>query len=96
MTLTPLDFLILLIVAGICGAVGQAITGFSRGGILASIALGFIGALIGLAMARALDLPEPFPVEIGGAKFPVIWSIAGSAVFVAIISFLTSPYLRRD
>src|SRR5262245_19469378 len=41
--MTLLDFLILLLVAGICGAVGQAIVGYSRGGCLASIALGFIG-----------------------------------------------------
>jgi hypothetical protein len=30
------DVLILLLVAGICGALGQAISGFSRGGCLVS------------------------------------------------------------
>jgi uncharacterized membrane protein YeaQ/YmgE (transglycosylase-associated protein family) len=46
MTLSLVDFLILLVVAGICGAIGQALAGFSGRGILASIALGFIGALL--------------------------------------------------
>ena len=45
--MTLFDLLILLLVAGICGALGQAITGFSRGGCLVSIALGFVGAVAG-------------------------------------------------
>ncbi|MGB7922137.1 MAG: GlsB/YeaQ/YmgE family stress response membrane protein [Pyrinomonadaceae bacterium] len=84
-----IDLLILLIVAGLCGALGQAIGGYSRGGCLVSIALGFIGALIGMWIARKLGLPELFPVDIGGTRFPIIWSIIGSALFVAIISLIT-------
>jgi uncharacterized membrane protein YeaQ/YmgE (transglycosylase-associated protein family) len=84
MTLTSL--LILLLVAGVCGAIGQAIAGYSRGGCLASIALGFIGALIGMWIARALGLEEMFALRIGGQTFPVIWSIIGAALFVAVIS----------
>jgi uncharacterized membrane protein YeaQ/YmgE (transglycosylase-associated protein family) len=87
--MTLLDLLILLIVAGICGSLGQAITGFSRGGCLVSIALGFVGAILGLWIARALGLPELFPVRIGTTSFPIVWSIIGSALFVAVIAFLT-------
>jgi uncharacterized membrane protein YeaQ/YmgE (transglycosylase-associated protein family) len=83
------DLLLLLLVAGICGALGQAIGGFSRGGCLVSIALGFIGALLGLWLARQFGLPEPFPVEVGGQRFPVIWSIVGAALFVAVIGLIT-------
>ncbi|HEV3470981.1 MAG TPA: GlsB/YeaQ/YmgE family stress response membrane protein [Pyrinomonadaceae bacterium] len=84
-----IDLLLLLLVAGICGALGQAIGGFSRGGCLVSIALGFIGALLGLWLARHVGLPEPFPVEVGGRTFPVIWSIIGSALFVAVLGLIT-------
>jgi uncharacterized membrane protein YeaQ/YmgE (transglycosylase-associated protein family) len=84
-----IDLLILLLVAGVCGALGQAITGYSRGGCLVSIALGFIGALIGMWIARHLGLPELFAIDIGGTRFPIIWSIIGSALFVAVISLLT-------
>lgn len=87
--MTLFDLLVLLLVAGICGALGQAISGFSRGGCLVSIALGFIGALIGMWVARNLGLPELFPVVIGGTHFPVIWSIIGSALFVAVISLIS-------
>jgi uncharacterized membrane protein YeaQ/YmgE (transglycosylase-associated protein family) len=87
--MTLIDVLILLLVAGVCGSLGQAISGYTRGGCLVSIALGFIGALIGLWLARVLHLPELFVVPIGGTKFPIIWSIIGSALFVAVISLLT-------
>jgi uncharacterized membrane protein YeaQ/YmgE (transglycosylase-associated protein family) len=83
------SLLILLLVAGICGAIGQAIVGYSRGGCLVSIALGFIGALLGMWLAGALGLPELFAVNIGGKNFPIIWSIIGAAIFVAILSLIT-------
>ena len=84
-----LDLLLLLLVAGVCGALGQAISGFSRGGCLVSIALGFIGALLGMWLARSFGLPEPLPVQVGGQVFPVVWSIIGSALFVAVIGLIT-------
>jgi uncharacterized membrane protein YeaQ/YmgE (transglycosylase-associated protein family) len=87
--MTILDLLVLLIIAGLCGALGQAITGFSRGGCLVSIALGFIGALLGMWLARNLGLPELFSVQIGTTSFPIIWSIIGSALFVAVIALVT-------
>ena len=87
--MTLFDVIILLIVAGVCGSLGQAISGYSRGGCLVSIALGFVGALIGMWLARLMHLPELFAVNIGGTNFPIIWSIIGSAVFVAVISLFT-------
>jgi uncharacterized membrane protein YeaQ/YmgE (transglycosylase-associated protein family) len=87
MTLT--SFLILLIVAGVCGSIGRAIAGYSHGGCLVSIALGFIGAVIGVWLAGALHLPQLFTADIAGEHFPIIWSIIGSALFVAVISFFT-------
>ena len=87
--MTILDLVVLLIIAGVCGALGQAITGFSRGGCLVSIALGFIGAVLGMWLARQLGLPELFSIQIGTTSFPIVWSIIGSALFVAIIALLT-------
>ena len=82
------DLVILLLVAGLCGAIGQAITGFSRGGCLVSIGVGFVGALLGTWVARVLALPELFVLDVGGSGFPVVWSILGSALFVAVIALL--------
>ena len=88
--MTLLELLVLLIVAGICGALGQAISGFSRGGCLVSIALGFVGALLGTWLSRQLGLPELLVVPVGdGRGFPIVWSIIGAALFVAVIGLLT-------
>ncbi|MCA1567021.1 MAG: GlsB/YeaQ/YmgE family stress response membrane protein [Acidobacteria bacterium] len=87
--MTLIDLLLLLLVAGVCGALGQAISGFSRGGCLVSIALGFVGAILGMWLARQLGLPELLMLPVAGKNFPVVWSIIGSALFVAVISLLT-------
>ena len=87
MTIT--EFLLLLLIAGVCGSIGQAIAGYSRGGCLVSIAVGFIGALLGTWMSDQLGLPELFNIQIGGSSFPVIWSIIGAVIFVVVVGFLT-------
>lgn len=84
-----IQFLLLLLIAGICGAVGQAIGGYSHGGCLVSIALGFIGALLGSWLAGALHLPELFSLDVAGTHFPIIWSIIGAALFVALINLIS-------
>ena len=87
MTITSL--IVLLVVAGLCGAIGQSIAGYSLGGCLVSIALGFIGALFGMWLSQKMGLHEVLPVVIGGQRFPIIWSIIGSALFVAVISLIS-------
>jgi uncharacterized membrane protein YeaQ/YmgE (transglycosylase-associated protein family) len=87
--MTPLEFLILLLVAGICGAISQAIAGYSHGGCLVTIVLGFIGALLGTWLARVSGLPDLFSVHIGDQSFPIIWSIIGGALFAALLSIFT-------
>lgn len=91
--MTIVELLVYLFVAGVCGSLGQAITGYSRGGCLVAIALGFIGALLGTKLAEVLKLPEILNITIGNKSFPVAWSIIGSALFVAVLNFL-SPKRR--
>ncbi len=87
--MTLMSFIILLVIAGICGAIGQAIAGYGSGGCLVSIALGFIGALLGMWLARALGLHELFAIEVGGQSFPIVWSIVGAALFVAVLGLIS-------
>jgi uncharacterized membrane protein YeaQ/YmgE (transglycosylase-associated protein family) len=89
-----IDLLVLLLVAGLCGALAQTIAGYSHGGCLVSIVLGFIGAVVGTWLARLLQLPDLFAVQFGGQTFPVIWSIIGATLFVALLSLISS-YRRR-
>jgi uncharacterized membrane protein YeaQ/YmgE (transglycosylase-associated protein family) len=87
--MTILDFLILLLIAAICGAVGQALAGYSVGGCVTSTLVGFVGAVIGTWIAGALGLPEVFAINVGGRAFPIVWSVIGSALFVAVLALLT-------
>lgn len=83
------EFVILLVIAGVCGSIAQALVGVSRGGCLVSIALGFIGALLGTWMAREAGLPELISIDVGGRPFPIIWSIIGAALFAAVLSLIS-------
>jgi len=87
--MTIIEFLLLLLIAGICGSIGQSIAGYSRGGCIVSIVLGFVGALLGSWISVQLNMPELFNVSVGGNNFPVIWSIIGSVIFVVIVGILT-------
>ncbi len=79
------DFLLMLVVAAICGAIGEAIAGYSMGGCAMSIVVGFIGAFLGRVIQSALNLPTWFTVSVGGSKFPIIWSVLGAAAFVLVL-----------
>jgi uncharacterized membrane protein YeaQ/YmgE (transglycosylase-associated protein family) len=84
-----IGFLILLVIAAVCGSIGQALAGYSRGGCLVSIAVGFIGAFLGMWLSGLLGLPELFAITIEGESFPVLWSIIGSTLFMVILGLLT-------
>ena len=86
--MTLIDFLLLLLVAGVCGSLAQTIAGYSRRGFLTSIALGFVGALLGSWLGRSLGLGEVLALHIGNRMFPVVWSIIGAALFVAELHLL--------
>lgn len=91
MTLTEL--LVLLIIAAICGSVGQSLAGYDLGGCLVSIVVGFIGAYIGLWLAGKFGLPEIWTISIGGKPFPIIWAVIGSAVFTIIVVLIRKATL---
>lgn len=84
-------FLVLVVVAAICGAIGQAIAGYSTGGFLVSIVVGFIGAYLGVWLAQQFGLPELFVVNVDGQPFPIVWSVIGSAILAIIVGLLARP-----
>ena len=83
-----LGFLVLLIIAAICGAIGQALAGFSTGGFLISIVLGFVGAFLGVWLSQQFGLPEIFVLNIDGQPFPIVWSIVGAALLALLALML--------
>ena len=89
MTLTLPALLVLIVIAAICGSIGRALGGGAPGGLIVSTAIGFIGALFGPWIARQFHLAEPFVLRVGGYAFPIMWSIIGAALFVALLHLLT-------
>ena len=93
--MTLIGFLILLLIAAICGGIGQSLAGYDVGGCLVSIVVGFIGAYIGLWLAAKLGLPDFFTVNVEGKPFPIIWAIIGSAIFTFIIALLRRAFTGK-
>jgi len=92
--MTLVELIILLIISAVAGIVGQRIAGFALGGLLVSIVLGFVGAVLGLYLARELDLPVFLALEFGDETFPVVWSIIGSALLAWGIGLVTRGRTR--
>ncbi len=105
--MTLLELILMLVVAGICGYIAEAIVGFSPGGFLASIAIGLIGAYLGSWLAGQLGLPPVLNTaaivpETAGAdilaidfNFDVVWSILGAITLLFIISLVRRRPTRR-
>ena len=93
--MTLIGFLVLLLIAAICGAIGQSLAGYDLGGCLVSIIVGFIGAYIGMWIAGKFGLPVLFTITIQGQPFPVVWSVIGSAVFTLIVALLRRAFTGR-
>ncbi len=78
------EFLVLAVIASIAGSIGASIAGRKGLGCLTSLALGFIGGLLGQWLARKLDLPLLWTF----GDFPVIWAVIGAAIFVALLNLV--------
>jgi len=84
-----ISFFILLLVASILGSIGAALAGKKQTGCLVSIALGFIGAMVGRWISQQLDFRDIWVLDISDTQIPVFWTIAGSALFVATLNLIS-------
>ena len=90
--MTLMGFLVLLLIAAICGSIGQSLAGYDLGGCFVSIVVGFIGAYLGMWLAGKFGLPELFAINIQGKSFPIVWSVIGSALFTLIMALLRRAF----
>jgi uncharacterized membrane protein YeaQ/YmgE (transglycosylase-associated protein family) len=88
-----LQLLILLVIAGICGAVAELIVGFSPPGLhvmLVSIIIGVIGAFIGAWIAGTLNLPPITEIRVGTIRLNLLYTIIGSTLLLVLLQALRS------
>jgi uncharacterized membrane protein YeaQ/YmgE (transglycosylase-associated protein family) len=91
--MTLIGFLVLLVIAAICGAIGQSLAGYDLGGCLVSIIVGFIGAYIGIWLADKMGFPRIWEINIEGKAFPIVWAVIGSAIFTLIMALIRGAFV---
>lgn len=82
------ELIVYLVIALLCGFVGQMLAGRSVGGYLVTTVVGLIGALLGGYLARSIGAPEPLPLSIGGRTIPILWAIIGAALVTFLVASL--------
>jgi uncharacterized membrane protein YeaQ/YmgE (transglycosylase-associated protein family) len=82
------NILLLLAVAGLCGMIAQAVARHHRGGCLAAMGIGFIGAVLGIWLAGLMHLPNMFSVNVGGTSFPIVYALLGGLLLLLILRVL--------
>ncbi len=87
MTIT--GFLLLMLIAFAVGSVAKEIVGLSRSGCLVTVGIGWLGSLLGTLLSMKLGLPEPFPLQIAGKNFPLLWSLMGAVLFVLVVAVVS-------
>src|SRR5436190_22916390 len=78
------SIVVTIIIAGLCGALAQLLVGYTRGGCLASLLVGFVGALLGNWLASVLHMPNILVL----AGVDIVWTIIGAAILVALLSLV--------
>ncbi len=86
-----IDLLFVVIVGIICGTIGQMTSGYSKGGWIVHLSLGWVGAALGVYLSRVFNAPLVYNITVQSTEFPVIWSLIGSVFFVAAIGLLVKP-----
>jgi uncharacterized membrane protein YeaQ/YmgE (transglycosylase-associated protein family) len=79
-----------LVIALTCGAVAQALLGYSHIGLLSATALGLLGALVGTWLANALRLPSMLTINIFGVQAELLWCTVGAILVIALTQALRS------
>ena len=93
-----LTILILIVLAGICGAIAEFIVGFSPGGIFVTVIVGVVGAFIGNAIGEAIYGIFPIlfiAIQVGNVILDLFWATLGSLVLLLLLSLLRDVRRRR-
>jgi uncharacterized membrane protein YeaQ/YmgE (transglycosylase-associated protein family) len=96
------QIIVWLVIALLCGAVAQALLGYSHIGLLSATALGLLGALVGTWLAGLLRLPSMLTINIFGVQAELLWCTVGAILVIALTQTLrsrrgrSSPRRRRS
>lgn len=77
---TLVGIIVFLVVAALCGAAAEYFLG-AKEGVGETLVIGLIGAALGTILSHLLRLPSL--IVIGG--LPLVWTIVGSMIVIAIL-----------
>jgi uncharacterized membrane protein YeaQ/YmgE (transglycosylase-associated protein family) len=83
------DFIIMVILAALLGALSQRILGFQMGGWIFATILGFFGVLLGRWLVYQFGFWEPVPIHVRGRPFPLMWSVIGGVAATFLAAWLS-------
>jgi uncharacterized membrane protein YeaQ/YmgE (transglycosylase-associated protein family) len=92
--MTLVECLVYLAIAGVCGSAARGIAGGTGGGFIAWVLLGLLGALVATSIAGVAHLPAPWTINGATLRLPIVWSIIGGVILVAIAhALMQSSYV---
>lgn len=86
-----IDFSLISVVAVVCGTAAQLTSGYSKGGWVVNLLIGFFGALGGVFLSRWLHAPLLWDLQIGPVSFPIVYCCIGAAILLAAASLAIKP-----
>ena len=89
------ELIVYLVLALLCGLVGQMLAGRSVGGYLVATVVGLAGALLGAYIAKSIGAPEPLAVSVGGKTIYLLWAVIGAALVTIVVSIIQREVARR-
>ena len=92
--MTLVGFLVLLMVAGVCGIIAEGLVGYSPGGCLVAAGVGLIGAFVGTSVANRFGLPGILVLDLEGGSLDVVWTILGAMLFLIPVALIRAA-LRK-
>jgi uncharacterized membrane protein YeaQ/YmgE (transglycosylase-associated protein family) len=86
--------IVYVVIAILCGFLGQRIAGRHVGGFLVSLVVGLLGSMLGGYLAAWLHAPEPLRLRIGGQSIPLLWAIVGATLVTFIVALIQRASTR--
>ncbi|NJP04379.1 MAG: hypothetical protein HC837_01470 [Chloroflexaceae bacterium] len=92
---TVVQFVVIVVVSGVCGGLARAMFGLGRDNFLLSVVFGTIGGYLGLYLHQtffpAANLPS---FRVGSQTIEIVWIMIGAIVFTFVASLVDGARRR--
>jgi uncharacterized membrane protein YeaQ/YmgE (transglycosylase-associated protein family) len=87
--------IVYVVIAILCGLVGQRIAGRALGGFVVSLVVGIAGSMLGGSLAAWLHAPEPLRLRVGDQTIPILWAIIGATLVSFVVALIRRAVARH-